>query len=125
MKPKTVEKNCKELSHSFYGITAMVDESNKLHVWEANSSPDDQSVLELQNFPTLIRSLRHRSIRQVFVGKDIMFALGEDMQGANVVPTISAPFAEHQSITSPNNTTLLPNFNGTNLNMAATKNTTT
>jgi hypothetical protein len=71
----------KSISQSHFGLTAATDVDNKLWAWSQDIGFGQE--LGLAENPRLVKPLRNRFVDRVFVGRNTLFALGEDMVTGN------------------------------------------
>lgn len=61
-------------------MTAAVDSDGQAWYWHTQLDAQGQNVMRLEPRPTVIRQMRKRKVKKVFAGKDLVFALGDDVQ---------------------------------------------
>ena len=66
------------VSQSFYGMTAAIDVDDKAWFWDSQSEASN-NVLSLHTYPAIIKQMRSKKVKKVFAGRNLIFALGEDV----------------------------------------------
>lgn len=69
-----IETKFNKIQQSNTGIVAAIDESGRAWAW--TNSFDCQ--IRLNNKPTIVKALRNRPVKNVYVGATTFFATGED-----------------------------------------------
>ena len=60
-------------------MTAAIDVDDRAWFWDSQSQASN-NVLNLNTFPTLTKQMRHKKVKKVFAGRNLIFALGDDVQ---------------------------------------------
>ena len=79
--PTSMSRPIGFVSQSFYGMTAAIDVDERAWFWDSQSQASN-NVLNLNTFPTLTKQMRHKKVKKVFAGRNLIFALGDDVQQA-------------------------------------------
>ena len=76
--PTSMTKPVSSVSQSFYGMTAAIDTEERAWFWDSQSQASN-NLLALSTYPSLIKTMRNKRAKQVFAGRNLVFALGEEV----------------------------------------------
>ena len=74
------------VSQSFYGMSAAIDSDERAWFWDSQSQASN-NLLALSTYPALIKTMRNKKVKKVFAGRNLVFALGEDVHHNQQVET--------------------------------------
>lgn len=66
-------------------MTAAIDTDERAWFWDSQSQASN-NLLALSTYPSLIKTMRHKRVKQVFAGRNLVFALGEDVHHNQAEP---------------------------------------
>ena len=78
-RPSGISRPLSAISQSFFGVTAAIDCDAQAWYWHTQLDVETQNLMKLTAYPVVIRQMRRRAIAKVFAGKDLVFALGDDV----------------------------------------------
>ena len=69
-------------------MTAAIDIDEQAWYWHTQLEVETQNAMRLPSYPSVLRQMRKRQIKQVIAGKDLVFALGEDVNTSGSSSTV-------------------------------------
>ena len=81
--PAGISRPVISISQSFYGVTAAVDVDEQAWYWHNQLEAQTSNLMKLPAFPTVVRQMKRRQVKKIFAGKDLVFALGDDVNNTS------------------------------------------